>query len=138
MTHLLDTSAVLAHVRNEPGAGLVQELFEREDVSVFLCSVSLAELARRLRDLGATPEEAWAMIDGYRQAVDGVVPVDEAVARESDRILIVTPARLPLVDALIAAAASSRGAVLVHRDNHMRNIPVSHVQQLDLESAPTR
>jgi predicted nucleic acid-binding protein len=136
MTHLLDTSAVLAHVRDEPGAGLVQELFEREGVSVFLCSVTLAELARRLRDLGATPEEAWETIDGYRQAVDGVVQVDEAVARESDRILISTPARLPLVDALIAAAASSRGAVLVHRDAHMRSIPASHVRQLDLESTP--
>lgn len=138
MTYLLDTSAVLAHVRNEPGAGLVQELFERDDFSVFLCSVSLAELARRLRDLGATPEEAWATIDGYRQAVDGVVPVDEVVARESDRILVQTPARLPLVDALIAAAASSRGAVLVHRDAHMRTIPTSHVRQLDLESTPSR
>jgi len=134
MTHLLDTSAVLAHLRKEPGAERVQEIFDREEGSVLLCSVSLAELARRLRELGATPEEAWEKIDGYRQVVVGVVPVDESVAREGDRILNATPGRLPLVDALIASAARSREAVLVHRDAHMRAIPAALVAQLDLES----
>ncbi len=134
MTYLLDTSAVLAHLRKEPGAERVQELFDREECPVLLCSVSLAELARRLRDLGATPEEAWEKIDGYRQVVDGVVPVDESVACDSDRILIATPERLPLVDALIASAARSRQAVLVHRDAHMRAIPAAMVAQHDLES----
>lgn len=64
MTRLLDTSAVLAHVRDEPGAGLVQDRFERDEVSVFLYSVTLAELARRLRDPSATREEVWETIDG--------------------------------------------------------------------------
>jgi len=134
MTYLLDTSAVLAHLRNEPGAERVQDLFDREKPSVLLCSISLAELARRLRDLGATPEETREKIDGYRQLIDGVVPVDESVACDSDQILIATPERLPLVDALIASAARSREAVLVHRDAHMRAIPVAMVAQLDLES----
>jgi predicted nucleic acid-binding protein len=134
MTHLLDTSAVLAHLREEPGAKRVQELFDREEGELLLCSVSLAELARRLRELGATPEEAWQTIDGYCQAVDAVVPVDESTARECDRLLIATPERIPLVDALIAAAARSRQAVLVHRDTHMRSIPAAMVPQLDLGS----
>jgi|GEM_PF-2180775 len=63
MTYLLDTSAVLAHLRKEPGAE-----------------------------------------------------------------------RLPLVDALIASAARSREAILVHRDAHMRALPATMVAQLDLES----
>jgi len=37
-------------------------------------------------------------------------------------------------DALIASAARSRGAVLVHRDAHMRAIPATLVGQLDLET----
>lgn len=59
MTYLLDTSAVLAHLREEPGAARVQEPFNRKEGSVLLRSVSLPELAGRLRALGATPEEAW-------------------------------------------------------------------------------
>jgi predicted nucleic acid-binding protein len=133
MTYLLDTSAVLAHLREEPGAEQVQELFDRDECPVLLCSVSLPELARRLLELGATSEEAWEKIDGYRQVVDGVVAVDESVACESDRIRSATPERLPLIDALIASAARSREAVLVHRDAHMRAIPATLVGQLDLE-----
>jgi predicted nucleic acid-binding protein len=40
-----------------------------------------------------------------------------------------TPERLPMVDALIAAAAQSRDACLVHRDDHMAAIPADLVQQ---------
>lgn len=133
MTHLLDTSAVLAHARGEPGAERVQQLFERDDARLLLCSVTLAELARRLRELGATSEEAWTKIAAYRHAVDEVVPVDEAVARESDRLSLAAPARLPLVDALIAAAACIRQAKLVHRDAHLRGLPTDLLPQLDLE-----
>jgi predicted nucleic acid-binding protein len=47
--------------------------------------------------------------------------------------------RLPLADALIAAAAREWGACLVHRDRHMASIPASVVEQIDLstESNPT-
>lgn len=130
MIHLLDTSAVLAHARGEAGAVRVQELFEREDTSVLLRSVTLAKLARRLRELGVSPEEAWEKVGGYRQLVDGIVAMDEAVSRDSDRIQIETPSRIPRVDALIAAARL-RGAILVNRDAHMRSIPPETLDQLD-------
>ncbi|MCP5524201.1 MAG: PIN domain-containing protein [Verrucomicrobiales bacterium] len=136
MTYLLDTSAVLAHVRGEPGAERVQRLFVEKDVSLLLCSVSLAELARRLRALGATPDEAWDRAVAYGQLVDEVVSVDEEVARESDRLSRRATARLPLVDALIAATAHTRKAVLVHRDTHIRLIPADLLAQLDLAAAP--
>jgi predicted nucleic acid-binding protein len=133
MNYLFDTSALLAHVRGEPGAERVQQLFEREEGALLICSVSLAELARRLRDLGASPEEAWTQIFDYLQAVDEVVPVDQEMAHESDRLSVSATTRLPLVDALIAAAACTRQAVLVHRDSHMRGV-AGVVQQLDLDA----
>ena len=43
------------------------------------------------------------------------------------------PERLPLIDALISAAARFRSAKLVHRDAHMRAIPPEEIEQLDLE-----
>lgn len=133
MTYLFDTSALLAHVRGEPGAERVQQLFEREESTLLICSVSLPELARRLRDLGASLEEAWTQVSDYLQAVDEVVSVDQEVAHESDRLSVSATTRLPLVDALIAAAACTREAVLVHRDSHMRGV-AGVVQQLDLDA----
>lgn len=53
MIYLLDTSALLAHYRDEVGAARVQALFEREEDELLLASVSLPEFARRLKDLGA-------------------------------------------------------------------------------------
>lgn len=134
MRYLLDTSAVLAHSRGELGAEIVQQLFEQEDTSLLLSSLTLAELARRLGELGASPDEAWAQITGYRQAIDEIVPVDEDVARESDRLRLSSTTRLPLVDTLIAASASTRQAVLVHRDDHMRGLRADLVKQMDLDA----
>ncbi|OQC62434.1 MAG: PIN domain protein [Verrucomicrobia bacterium ADurb.Bin006] len=106
---------------------------EREEDALLICSVSLAELARRLRDLGASPGEAWTLISDYVQAVDEVVPVDQEVAHESYRLSVSATTRLPLADALIAAAACIRQAVLVHRDSHMRGV-AGVVQQLHLDA----
>lgn len=46
--------------------------------------------------------------------------------------------RLPLADALIAAAARERGACLLHRSGHMALIPASLVEQVDLAADPIR
>jgi len=135
MRYLLDTSALLAHVRGEVGAEEVQKLFEDDDAVILLCSISIAELARRFRSLGASEEEARDRVNGYLQAVDEVVVIDEMVAWDSERIGCAATNRLPLVDALIAATARSRKAVLVHRDSHMRSIPVEELPQVDLSSA---
>jgi len=99
-----------------------------------VASVSLVELARRLRDLGVDPEEARGVVQRYLQAVTAVVPIDTGVALQAWDLLEVMPARLPLVDSLIAAAARSREARLVHRDSHMRAIPTKWLRQVDLDS----
>jgi len=133
MAHLLDTSALLAHYREEVGAEHVQALFDREGEELLVASVSLPEFARRLRDLGASPDAARKVARQYRDAIDAVVAVDSEVAEASFDLLCQLPSRLPLVDALIAAAARSRHACLVHRDAHMRAIPAALMPQLDLE-----
>lgn len=135
MAYLLDTSALLAHFRNEPGAARVHALFGEEDAELFIASVTLPEFARRLRDLGQDEPQIRRVLADYRQLMDGIVAVDVTVAEEADEILRVMHARLPLVDALIAAAARVRGAVLVHRDAHMREIPSDVLSTLDLAGA---
>jgi predicted nucleic acid-binding protein len=129
---LLDTSALIAHSRQESGWVRVQALFETGDSEILAASVSLAEFARRLRELGATAGEARRVAEDYMRALDGLVPVDEGVAFAAFDIGCKTTERLPLIDALIAAAARERNACLVHRDQHMAAIPAGVVEQIDL------
>ena len=136
MTYLLDTSALLLHFRQEPGAEHVQQLFDQEEAVLLVASLSLPEMARRLRDLGSPPTDARRVVVEYRATFAEVVPVDATVALASFDLSVQLPERLPLVDALIAAAALSRQACLVHRDKHLRTIPASILPQLDLGSSP--
>jgi predicted nucleic acid-binding protein len=135
---LLDTSALLAHSRREPGWARVQALFEESGAEVLAATLSFTEFARRLRELGATAGEARRTVEDYRELLDEIVPVDERVAFTAFDIGCEMAQRLPLADALIAAAARERGACLVHRDRHMAPIPASVVEQIDLSTEPPR
>jgi len=136
MVYLLDTSALLAHYRNEPGASRLQALFTEEESEVLIASVSIPEFARRLRDLGQDEAQIRRVLADYRQVLDGIVAIDVPVAEASVEILRRASGRLPLVDALIAAAAHVRRATLVHRDAHLRAIPAALLSSLDLEANP--
>jgi predicted nucleic acid-binding protein len=136
--YLFDTSALIAHNRQEPGWSRVQALFEENDSQILVASISLTEFARRLLELGATEDEARRTVEDYLELLDEVVPVDEGVAFTAFDIGRSVKKRLPLADALIAAAAHSRGACLVHRDQHMASIPHVLVPQIDLAERPDR
>jgi predicted nucleic acid-binding protein len=132
MRYLLDTSALLAHYRQESGWEAVQALFETDEAEIIMASVSLTEFGRRLRDLGAPEAVVERTLADYQLLCTEVAPVDAAVALAAFTIGCRTPRRLPLVDALIAAVAQGRDALLVHRDEHMRAIPPDLLRQNDL------
>lgn len=137
MKHLLDTSALLAHHRQEPGWEKVQAVFEAAGSEPIIASISLAELARRIKELGATEAEALKITGEYRALAAEVVAIDGAIALDAFALSCRATTRLPLADALIAAAAKSRNATLVHRDAHMRGIPAELLAQVDLEPTPS-
>ncbi len=137
MRYVLDTSALLAHHRQEAGWPAVQALFEADEAELIVVSVSLAEFGRRLRALGATEEEADTALASYQLLFGEVAAVDAAMALAAFTLGCRTPRRLPLIDAVIAAVAQARGATLVHRDEHMRAIPAELVRQQDLGSTST-
>jgi PIN domain nuclease of toxin-antitoxin system len=64
--YLLDTSALIAHYRQEAGWERVQAIFDDESAGVIVASVTLPEFARRLRDLGASSMEIWQTLADYR------------------------------------------------------------------------
>lgn len=120
---LLDTTALLAHHLGEAGAAEVQAIFDDTDGETTLCSVSIAEFARRLGVLGAAAPDARARALAYLDLVDRVVTVDAAVAIRAFELAATADARVPLIDALIAAAAQTVSATLLHRDRHFSAIP---------------
>lgn len=138
MRYLLDTSALLAHYRQEAGWEKVQALFENDEAELLIASISLTEFGRRLRELGATETEVEESLNSYQLLFSEVAPVDVTMARAAFVLGCHTVRRLPLVDALIAAVAQVKIAVLVHRDEHMRSIPTTAVEQLDLATEPAQ
>jgi predicted nucleic acid-binding protein len=137
MRYLLDTSALLAHYRQEAGWEEVQALIDVDGAELLVASLTLTEFGRRMRDLGATEDEVEDVLSNYQLLITAVVAVDAEVARAAFVIGCRTARRLPLADALIAAAAQARDAVLVHRDEHMRPIPDELVRQKHLGVDPS-
>ena len=114
----------------------VQALLEEEGSEILAASISLTEFARRLRELGASDAEARRTVEDYLELLDDVVPIDDRVALAAFEIGCALVERLPLADALIAAAAREREACLVHRDRHMAPIPDRILKQIDLSKHP--
>ena len=129
MRYLLDTSALLAHYREEIGWEVVQGLFEDLESVIVIAIPSLAEFARRLLALGIDDAEIAAVLDNYGLLFTAVVAIDAPVALAAYYMGRRMPERIPLIDLLIAAAAQTDRAVLVHRDRHMSTIPREVVPQ---------
>ena len=123
MIFLLDTSALLAHHRDEVGSDRVQSLFDDQDCKILISSISLTEFGRRMVALGSSAKEVEQTLDDYRLLFHGIVSVDEKVALKAFQIGGLCSERIPLVDSLIAAAATVNEATLVHRDGHFESIP---------------
>lgn len=130
--YLLDTSAILAHYREEAGWEAVQELFEDSEAEIVIAAPSLTEFSRRLHALGAKDDDIRLTVENYSLLFEKVIVIDGLVASAAYSLGRQSPERLPLIDALIAAAAQMDEAVLVHRDEYMATIPTELLQQLSL------
>lgn len=129
ITHVLDTSALLAHYLCEPGSEEVNAILSRgpEDAGVSL--ITLVELRGRLAELVADDAEADRVFKLYTERLTATLPFTRATAETAMELRSATRPRLPLVDALIAASAKEHGATLVHRDPHMAGIPATLLNQ---------
>ena len=125
MNIVLDTSALLAHHRDEEGSNRVQSLFENSDVRLLIASITITEFGRRMLELGADSKEIQKVLSDYRHLLDGIVPIDEEISMRALSLASQATKRIPLVDSIIAAVACSQKAKLVHRDRHFDSIPKS-------------
>ncbi len=132
ITHILDTSALLAHFFDEPGAEIVEGLWASGTATPGISVLTAAELRIRLGSELSDASEAEAAIGHYLNELTVNLPVDRAVAECAWQLRVAASRRIPLVDALIAATARSIGATLVHRDPHLRSIPEGLLSQVEL------
>ena len=123
---LLDTSAVLAHWLEEPGAFQVAQILDGR--KGYVAAVTWLELRVKWQDL----EEGAELLDIYKDAVSGTVDITSKVAESAFLIRSQSKERIPSMDALIAGAALSRGMKLVHRDPHLSAIPTTLLPQVVL------
>jgi len=131
ITHILDTSAILAHYFDEPGAAEVDAVWQDKKNRPAVCALTVPELKTRLLvevDDRAEVNRAFKL---YVDELTTSVPVDRAVADEAAALRDSSPSRLPLVDACIAGCAKLHRCVLVHRDPHLAQLPKT-VRQLRL------
>jgi predicted nucleic acid-binding protein len=136
ITHLLDTSAILAHYFNSAGAGEVDTLWRDPANVIGLSVLTLVELHGRLAATVADAAERERIFHLYADELAVVVDVDDAVARYAGEYRAAAPAGLPLADAVIAATARAENAVLVHRDPHFAALGAAAPRQLILPDQP--
>jgi len=132
ITHLLDTSAILAHYFDEPGAAEVNALWQQPGCKPAICVLTIPELRTRLHEEVTDSAEADRAFDLYVNQLTTSLPVDRMVADEAMRLRLASPSRLPLVDACIAGCAKRHNCLLVHRDPHMDQLLTESVRQLRL------
>ena len=135
ITHILDTSALLAHFFDEPGAETVENLWAAGSDLPGISAVTVAELRSVLHAEMTDDVEADDAVDRYLNELTICLPVDRAVAECAWQLKRSASRRVPLIDALIAATARTHGATLVHRDPHLRALPPDLVEQVELPAA---
>lgn len=123
MTFVLDTSALLAHHRDEEGSDRVHSLFGDANIHLVIASVTLTEFGRRMLELGASLDEVQKILADYMHLLDEVIPIDQDIALKALLLASQAAKRIPLVDSLIAAVACGNDATLIHRDQHFAFIP---------------
>ena len=127
-TYLLDTSAWIAHILQEPGWELISTLLKSDEDQVSISALSVVELHARLRSFGRQ-EEFSQVLEDYRDLFISVFPVDEPVALRAVALRQIATARVPTIDSLIAATAAHHNAILVHRDSRFLEIPDDWLKQ---------
>jgi predicted nucleic acid-binding protein len=132
ITHVLDTSAILAHYLSEPGADDVNAILAQGPEAAGISLIALVELRGRLAEVATDPQEAERAFKSYTETLMTVLPFSRETADAAMDLRAATRPRLPLVDALIAASAKQHSAILVHRDPHMAAIPAPLVGQIML------
>jgi len=134
MIYLLDTSALLAHFREESGWEQVEDLLGTQTATV--CVVSWLEFRIRLAALTLPQKEISEVLTIYEGLWTHMWPVDRLSVEFAWALREAVKPRIPLADCLIAGCAKRHGVTLVHRDAHLATIPAHLLPSISLPVVP--
>ena len=127
-SYLLDTSALLAMIEDEPGAERVEDLLRQEVVLIpWVVLLEIHYVTARRHD-SAEADRRYALLTQVGATV---------LWYNDERLLLLASHlkagyQLSLADCLIAAHCSRHGCVLVHRDSEYRQL----ASELEMEELP--
>ncbi|MFA7343770.1 MAG: type II toxin-antitoxin system VapC family toxin [Terrimicrobiaceae bacterium] len=134
--HLLDTSAVLAHLLQEKGSDTVEHCISPEGGRAAISVISWVEFQLFLTRSDYPQTDTAKILGFYRDALGSPLPIDESVGKAAIALRAQTPTRIHLTDLLIAACAKEHGLKLVYRDKHIEGIPAKVLPQIKLPQKP--
>ena len=114
--YLLDASAVLAWLHDEPGRDRVEAALEESVLS----AVNAAEVTHKLVSRGATPQHAREILDR------ALIPTVELTAEIARRMADLSPmAGLSLGDRACLATAQTMGLLALSADRRWADLPLA-------------
>lgn len=126
--YVLDTSALLAFIENEEGAGRVESILRGEKVLLpFLVLLEVHYITRQERGQGEA-DRRYALLKQLPCEI--LWQLDEPTLLTASRFK--AGHRLSLADAMIAAVAHRQQATLIHKDPEYAAL----AEELDLEALP--
>jgi predicted nucleic acid-binding protein len=126
--YVLDTSALLAFIENEDGAGRVESILQEERVFLpFLVLLEVHYITRQERGQGEA-DRRYALLKQLPCEI--LWQIDEPTLLTASRIK--AGHRLSLADAMIAAFALRHQAALVHKDPEYEALG----EEVELEALP--
>jgi predicted nucleic acid-binding protein len=114
ITHILDTSAIMVHFLNGPGAETVNEILHQGADKAGFCVVCYPELKRRLRKLLPDEGAAKEVFHTYTHTLMGSVNVTRKAGDMAAELIQGWGEGVPVISVIVAACAIAEGAVLVH------------------------
>ena len=126
--YVLDTSALLTLIEDEPGAVRVEQVLRSENVLIpWMCSLEVVYITQQERGV-AEAERRYALLKAL--PVTHLWELEEALLLMAARLK--ASYRLSLADTIIAACAIRERAILLHKDPQYDALS-GHVQ---LENLP--
>ena len=132
ITHVFDTTAILAHYFHQPGAEQVNDLLTDNSVEVGLPATELLELKSQLERTLPDSAEARRAFHLYADELITTLPITRTIATRAESLLEKTDGTLDQREAILAATAHEENAILVHRNPHLARLPATFLQQCAL------
>ncbi len=130
--HLLDTSALLAHLLQENGWETVEHCLSPGGGKAAISTVTWVEFQLFLQRSDYAKADAAKILELYREFLGPPLPIDEAVGAVAVALRAKSATRIHLTDLLIASCAKRHSAKLVYRDKYLEGIPEKELPQVRL------